>query len=1059
MKDINIKTIIANMYSVILSILFIIILSLILLFGLLLHGIKVNNLYLTHFKVKQLYIKWDKGLIVTADRIYIQKNKSVVSNTKQSYIHDAFTGVHYLQQLSDILKKVYVKDFVFNGTHSVIDYNINKPSYVNVASPTWMLKSMIQTKQKNIYIHLLKLVDKKLNINVFGNVILRHKDRSLHATLTTILDSNTSLLLALSMKQNIMTYKLSGDNNITDIQKILHHFPIPDSISPWIFENALHVKSITLHNLQGYINLNNPAGAFKHLSLSMNLNHISYKFDKNLASIVSPRTTLTMQNGIIKIYPHNAMFLNQPLQKSWLYIDPLGKDPLIGIYILGNIQLNKQLTSLLHYYNIQVPFVQEKSTIHTYLQLIMHLNHFHIDTDAVFKTNDSLFNYHGHLIHIFKSDITLHNSLLNIKQLTITDHNDTKADVIGAIDFQKQQADITCKIDKMRYNIAKHDIVLKTSPLTITYNQIPLSAKVNIPSSVWLYQKQLITVKKASIAINTKSDTISIPKTLINVNNKINFFLQGHINTQEQTGTLNANLIKFNFHSIKLKQINLPLQLDYNRSILLKSNHLSRWMIGETNLTLGSASIQLNKNKLFILPFKFSTDKNISAQISGIYNLKNKTGDIYIQKLVFNNPALKQILHNKHSLSLKLADKNQIIHLSSKQFGTDVALFPDYWEANIDLSKLAHFIAPLREYNLTNGHISVSSKNNSFFLLHGFIHFPYAILIRHGKKIYNYNIQGTYNNKQSTDLSLKINHDIDVAVSRQIRVHASRVDINVPALISFFKSHKFKSASKSASKSIYIILHHGYLYAGKNKKVLFDRLQVLYNNSIVTAVLDYKGAKANLKLDPNGHFNLIGAKFNDYFMNHIFTNSELSGGTLSFAVRGNITDYDGLIEIKDAVLKNYTILNNILAFINTVPALTSFSLPDYSTKGFPTQKMYCTFSNRNNILTLKEIVLNSKKINIYGKGQVNLKTKKLDIALNLKTNIASSLSKIPLVGYILFNKNSISTSLKITGTIYNPKIQTSIAKDIVLAPFNIIKRTFLSPFELVMPKKDFNNLF
>ena len=68
--------------------------------------------------------------------------------------------------------------------------------------------------------------------------------------------------------------------------------------------------------------------------------------------------------------------------------------------------------------------------------------------------------------------------------------------------------------------------------------------------------------------------------------------------------------------------------------------------------------------------------------------------------------------------------------------------------------------------------------------------------------------------------------------------------------------------------------------------------------------------------------------------------------------------------------------------------------------------------------------------------------------LNLRTDLGSSISKIPLVGHILLGEESVSTSLKITGSLENPDVSTQIAKDIAVAPFNIIKRTLMYPFGL-----------
>jgi len=68
--------------------------------------------------------------------------------------------------------------------------------------------------------------------------------------------------------------------------------------------------------------------------------------------------------------------------------------------------------------------------------------------------------------------------------------------------------------------------------------------------------------------------------------------------------------------------------------------------------------------------------------------------------------------------------------------------------------------------------------------------------------------------------------------------------------------------------------------------------------------------------------------------------------------------------------------------------------------------------------------------------------------MNLKTDLGSSVSKIPVVGYILMGEDSVSTSLTLNGKLDNPKVNTRVAKDIAIAPWNILKRTFTYPMKL-----------
>jgi hypothetical protein len=97
--------------------------------------------------------------------------------------------------------------------------------------------------------------------------------------------------------------------------------------------------------------------------------------------------------------------------------------------------------------------------------------------------------------------------------------------------------------------------------------------------------------------------------------------------------------------------------------------------------------------------------------------------------------------------------------------------------------------------------------------------------------------------------------------------------------------------------------------------------------------------------------------------------------------------------------------------------------------------------------------IDSKEMKILGKGVASTKYNILDLDLNLKTDLGSSAYKIPVVGYIIFGEDSVSTSLKIEGALDDPQISTTIAKDIIIAPLNILKRIFLVPYHLFKNKE------
>jgi hypothetical protein len=98
--------------------------------------------------------------------------------------------------------------------------------------------------------------------------------------------------------------------------------------------------------------------------------------------------------------------------------------------------------------------------------------------------------------------------------------------------------------------------------------------------------------------------------------------------------------------------------------------------------------------------------------------------------------------------------------------------------------------------------------------------------------------------------------------------------------------------------------------------------------------------------------------------------------------------------------------------------------------------------------------LKSQEIEIVGLGEASIKENSINLDLNLKTQLGSSFSKIPLLGHILLGEESISTTLTVTGALDDPDVNTQLAKDIAIAPYNIIKRTLMIPLDLFKDNKD-----
>ena len=159
------------------------------------------------------------------------------------------------------------------------------------------------------------------------------------------------------------------------------------------------------------------------------------------------------------------------------------------------------------------------------------------------------------------------------------------------------------------------------------------------------------------------------------------------------------------------------------------------------------------------------------------------------------------------------------------------------------------------------------------------------------------------------------------------------------------------------------------------------------------------------------------------------------------------------IIVEGGVMSGFKAYNNILAFVNTIPALITFHEPGYSEEGFTIQTAIVSYRmiNRTKII-FDSIYIKGDSSTIIGRGELDLEKETIDIELGIQ--VARTLSKvlgsIPLLGYILVGKDkSLTVGLSITGSLDKPVVNVSAAKDILSYPLQLIKRTIEAPLYLL----------
>jgi hypothetical protein len=201
------------------------------------------------------------------------------------------------------------------------------------------------------------------------------------------------------------------------------------------------------------------------------------------------------------------------------------------------------------------------------------------------------------------------------------------------------------------------------------------------------------------------------------------------------------------------------------------------------------------------------------------------------------------------------------------------------------------------------------------------------------------------------------------------------------------------------------------------------------------------------------HIEFSGENFNDRFFENLLRRSSFEEGKMGFYGTGQLDDFNVLFQIDDTHLIDYGLINNIFAFVDTIPALITFSLPEYTLSGMNVSSAAVFANYRNKIFTINSLLVDSDTLDMFGAGIADLEKGSVDMKINLITTAKKNISKIPLVGYVLVGrKQHPSITLKVTGDINNPEVTSSAFVDIISWPMETALRILTLPYEMI---KDF----
>ena len=498
---------------------------------------------------------------------------------------------------------------------------------------------------------------------------------------------------------------------------------------------------------------------------------------------------------------------------------------------------------------------------------------------------------------------------------------------------------------------------------------------------------------------------------------------------------------------IRYKNLRIPLAkatVTYNNQ---RKNPL------ETSVYLKKGQLQIGKVKLAALGGQLHYSKNFvridklhlnpswyKGTVSGKINIKKKIAHLKLnaKRIVLGKKEHFFVLQNE-VLPL-LIDYNKRVELSLPTLGVKIKKIKN--NIHIVVKKVEKLKKYLKDYglNIDKGSLEIVKKDEAY-TFKGRLHKKGCFLYQNDGLCHaNITIRGKV---KKGKLSLyaygkKLHYNADKS---QIKLNNIHIDLK-----KFLKYKKRAKRNKQTKSKKLVII-------GKNSKIRYGKHTLLTDSyDIEISAIGHVNAVGSLAGDivkfskKDSYFSLKALRIKDKMLYPLIGFKGLKKGRYTLKMAGSFEKtMQGQIIVEGGVLKDFKAYNNTLALMNALPALATFNSPGFSSDGFKIKEGLIDYRMIGDKIIFDSIYIKGHAATIAGRGEIDIKSKKIkmDLAIQTGREFGKIVSKIPVLGYLLMGKDrSITVGLRIEGTLDNPKVETSTAKEILTLPLQIIKRIF-----------------
>ncbi len=1017
-------------------------------------GIKLDDFTMGTVTISDFSLQWQNKLEIAIGTITVGEQEDSGLTKKFSLVHKGIRAAHFLGHFFSRLSVKAVRIGSLNGSLHLDGGQ--EPSFFILSSNDLILRSRLDLKENSLVVDVKDLTSKRFNTKAKGQISLNGGKGYITGTLLANLAGVLPVTLDFTADQDQMSFSGKGAGEINNITPFVDLFGLNNNIQRWITE-YLKGSRYNLKIFKGVIPWQDPGLILDTLYAEVRVDDLEYTFapgDPGLEPIRADYGDVVFSKGVLSIIPYNSIFYGQEIREGWVEIAFTSPaDIILTVYIKTPARANEDILTLLNHYNISLPFKQKAGETKVDLVLTINLNKGQVETSGIFLIDKGVIEFGRKNYGVKAARIELKNSNINIDGV-VSFEELFVAGISGTFEGQSGTGDLDITLDKVSFDTGKSRVTLdesKPRPV-IRYHISPDGDSLAGGASSWNLDSMKLHLGPFTTPFSPDNISVNLPPTMLTHSSGIKSEISGSFSFKEKKVNIHSDLLNYQVNDLVLQESGLPISIQYDKELTISTEKTSRWKVNNVLTTLYPSRFKYGGNILSMINGRISYGDFLDSRITGYYDNASKEGTFLLEDLHIKEKDIGDLFGSSKGIPVEISEKDEKLVIRIPELDLSISTSESKgWSATFHDLAVIHQRSPLlQQYMVDSGSLTIFSENGKKpYSFTADIPYRYPFLVKDDTPVAHLNISGEIT---GSGFNATVNEELQIEYSDQLTISSKDLNFNIPAITSFFKerpkSAVVGSEKKGAIKYTFDATD-GSLFFRPGAEILADRIHIENVDDKTIMRLEHGSGYIAFDLRED-NFTLEGKKLDHTFMSALVEKAQFDNGQMSMAAKGTFDKFSALFKIENTILKKMKAMQNVLAFVNTIPALITFSLPEYNSRGLPLDSVIVGMAVEEGMAVIESFEMDSPELDIAGSGWVDFPQKQIDMDFNLFTQARTNVKKIPLAGYILAGREKRpSVTLKVSGDLYDPRVENSLLKQAVTLPLAVLLRTLALPIHLV----------